>query len=94
MGAQDDRVLAKAINRASQAGPALFVLFLGLTLSIVAWRFAAERAVDSVEVERRVLDHRNRDGLAARELDDLEERRIRGRRHDDAAAGRLVSDHL
>jgi diguanylate cyclase (GGDEF)-like protein/PAS domain S-box-containing protein len=49
--AQDDNVLAKAINRASQAGPALFVLLLGLALSFIAWRFAAERVTGEAEIK-------------------------------------------
>ena len=51
MGAQDGNVLAKAVNRANQAGPALFVLFLGLALSIVAWRFAGERVTAEAEIK-------------------------------------------
>jgi CHASE1-domain containing sensor protein len=49
--ARDDNVLAKAINRASQAGPALFVLLLGLALSSIAWRFAAERVTGEAEIK-------------------------------------------
>jgi diguanylate cyclase (GGDEF)-like protein/PAS domain S-box-containing protein len=51
MGVQHGNVLAKAINRASQAGPALFVLFLGLALSVIAWRFAAERVTAEAEIK-------------------------------------------
>ena len=47
----------------------------------------SERGRDRVEIQGRptaALDHRYRDDLLPPSLDDLEERRVRGRRHDDA----------